>query len=169
MHIQRGVTVIWPNECRAPWQAGRPPLCWASTACEGTSCLGSMPTSPVPLPSLANAPGAGEKKTRSLAAWRCSANCAVGRALMIIFCISQIRPHSRWDAAAVTRSGNWAAVQKRSGLCALDHLRGGIAAGTLGAGQGGARQQASLPRFVDMLDGVWGCLDLREAGAVVES
>lgn len=87
---------------------------------------------------------------------------------MIIFCISQIKPRSRWDATTVTRSGNWAAIQKRSGLCALDRLRGGIAAGTLGAGQGEARQQASLARFMDMLDGVWGCLDLREASAVVE-
>lgn len=33
---------------------------------------------------------------------------------------------------------------------------------------GGARQQASLARFIDMLDEVWGCLDLREASTVAE-
>lgn len=32
----------------------------------------------------------------------------------------------------------------------------------------GARQPASLAWFVDMLDGVWGCLDLKEVGAVVK-
>lgn len=53
MHVHCGVTVILPNECWALQRAGRPPLCWASTACEGTSCLGSVPASPLPLPSLA--------------------------------------------------------------------------------------------------------------------
>lgn len=40
--------------------------------------------------------------------------------------------------------------------------------GPLGVGRGGAHQQASLAWFTDMLDGVWGCLDLRKASAVVE-
>lgn len=36
-----------------------------------------------------------------------------------------------------------------------------------GWGQG-ARQKASLAQFMEMLDGVWGCLDLRKAGAVIK-
>lgn len=106
---------------------------------------------------LQNAPGVRETKTRSLVAWQCSANCTAGPALMIIFCISQIRPHSRWDAAAVTRSGNWAAVQKRSGLRVPDRLRGGIAAGTLRAGEGELASQPLWP-------GSWICW--MEFGAV---
>ena len=164
--------------CPCTFIAGSPWCRWTSTRLCGelgdllsagqaqlvrvTSCLRSVPNSPAPLRSL------GERKTRSLVVWRCSADCTVGTTLMIIFCIPHIRPRSRWDGAAVTRSGNWAAVQKQSGLCTLDHLWGRIAAGTLRAGQWGACQQSFLAWFVDMLDGVWGCLDLSEASAVVE-
>lgn len=85
------------------------------------------------------------ERTFSPVAQQRPAKRAVGPALMVVFCIFRLRPHSKWDAAAVTWARSWAAIQKQPGFHAPDRLRGGIAAGTIGAGEGWACQQVSGP------------------------
>lgn len=96
----------------------------------GMLCGGSMPASPAALPSLANAPGVRERKNCSLVAWWFFAN-------WIRFNDNFLHIPSKTPLQMGCRSRNlicWAAVQKQSGLHALDHLQGRIAAGTLGGG-----------------------------------
>lgn len=135
-------------------------MSWVTSALQGDHgsrilVPGKAGSLPKLLPSPTNTPGVRERRTCSLVAWWGCANCAVGWALMIIFCISHIRPHSRWDATAVTQSGSWAAIQKQPSLGSLDHSHGRTAAGTLRAGQQ-ELWQASLAHSMNMLDGLEG-------------